>query len=118
MADFDIDKREVLSVLGTPDASRKGCVDEAIMPLLSAINSLAHHYTTSSCAGRFLLIGLTADRKKHNATWLYVSHDTVAGDDLLSALVDLDSSIKEVWFHCESPILHVCSRTLEDATWL
>ncbi len=34
------------------DLSRKGCVDEAIVPLVGHINSREEYFTTSSCAGR------------------------------------------------------------------
>lgn len=38
--------------LGQVDLSRKGSVDEAIVPLVRYINAREEYYTTSSCAGR------------------------------------------------------------------
>ena len=34
------------------DLSRKGSVDEAIMPMVKLLNSTDEYYTTSSCSGR------------------------------------------------------------------
>lgn len=122
---FTTNKRAVIGVLGQEDKSRKGSIDVQIRPLLDHINAFAHHYTTSSCAGRFLVMGLPADRKKEHAVWLYASHDVICATDVIDALAKANAacdasaeSIVEVWFKCEPPILHVCSRTVEDACLL
>jgi len=118
--DFDTAKRTVIESLHDEhrDRSRKGSVDVQILPLVEQLCGLEHHYTTSSCAGRILVYGLAPDRKKHTTAWLLASHDAISLDQVNDALAAVDEHMIEVWLKCESPILHVCSRTMDDALWL
>ncbi|PHJ25432.1 methyltransferase tyw3 [Cystoisospora suis] len=45
-------------VEGPRDRSRKGSVDKEILPLLNQLNALENFYTSSSCSGRVLLLGI------------------------------------------------------------
>jgi len=91
--------------LAKTDKSKKGDIDEKILPLVSKINSSKDYYTTSSCAGRIMVV--KAAEKKNEAEWLFVSHDVVKELKLVSE--------PNAWFKFEPPILHVCCRNLDFA---
>ncbi len=117
--DFTIQKSRHLEKLGSPDNSKIGLPDPQIMPLLDTLNSLPDFYTTSSCAGRIILMDITPERKKHQTVWLHTSHDPLPADISLEKRKGrrrIESC--QVWFKMESPILHVCARTLPAAEHL
>ncbi|MGM5487607.1 MAG: tRNA-wybutosine modification methyltransferase TYW3 [Nanobdellota archaeon] len=101
---FDQAKQQALSKL---DRSKKGEVDEEILPLITTLNKKRNFYTTSSCAGRIVLLELKGE-KKHEAHWQFCSHTSVK---------ELDLHVGEfpVWFRFDPPIIHLCSRGLTDA---
>jgi tRNA wybutosine-synthesizing protein 3 len=110
--DFDIQKKKCLDKLYKPDKSRKGEVDELIIPLIEYLNSLENYYTTSSCSGRIYL--LTQADKKPDVKWLYVSHDVVDEEKIIDVL-KRDIPEDMVWLRQENMILHVACRTIKDA---
>lgn len=112
MQDFDIQKKLCLDKLYKPDRSRKGEVDELIIPLIDHINSLDDYYTTSSCSGRIQV--LTEAEKKPDVKWLYASHDVVDKEDIISILRN-DIPQNRAWLRQENMILHVACRTFSDA---
>ncbi|GIU69547.1 MAG: hypothetical protein KatS3mg002_0783 [Candidatus Woesearchaeota archaeon] len=120
MDNFDKEKRTCLNKLYKPDKSRKGTVDEPIIPLIEYINSLDNYYTTSSCSGRIYL--LTEANKKPDVKWIYVSHDVVDEETLIKSLYDSLNKLKEIkdriWFRQENMILHVACRTIDHANIL
>lgn len=114
MNSFDQQKQSYLDALYKPDKSKKGNVDEHISSLLDTINEHPDYYTTSSCSGRIMLIVDTDSKDKSNAKWLFVSHDKISQEQLRPHLENLPNEV--VWFRLEGMILHVCARTLDDAT--
>jgi tRNA wybutosine-synthesizing protein 3 len=106
---FDSDKKSILSKI---DKSKIGSVDKEILPLIKKINSSDDYYTTSSCAGRIMIISLKSERK-NEAEWLLLTHKKTSFKEVKNSLKKLPKS--EVWFMQEAPILHVATRTLEDA---
>lgn len=110
--DFNIQKKKCLDKLYKPDKSRKGEVDELIVPLIEYLNSLEGYYTTSSCSGRIYL--LTEADKKPDVKWLYVSHEVVRAEKILELLHDKIPN-ERVWLRQENMILHVACRTIENA---
>lgn len=112
MNDFDSEKKEYLNDLYKPDFSKKGNVDKEIAYFIDKINSFPNYYTTSSCAGRIVLIQFPKNsNRKDEAKWLYTTHKKAKFDDL-----PLKSFPKEmIWFRMEAAILHVCCRTIESA---
>ena len=111
---FETEKKKYMEALYKPDKSKKGNVDEEISYLIDHINSLDDYYTTSSCAGRIVLIELPDDGKKNDANWLFTSHALV---DKIS-IENIRFHDKPVWFKQESFILHVCAKTFEKANEL
>ncbi|MFP4524008.1 MAG: tRNA wybutosine-synthesizing 3 family protein [Candidatus Woesearchaeota archaeon] len=108
MDSFDEAKREVLGRLGGPDRSRRGRVDDQAWPFIDTVNSLRDFYTTSSCAGRVNLFREPESGKKHEAGWLFVTHDVASKDDVVGAL--RDPPAETVWLRMEAPIFHVACR--------
>lgn len=94
--------KEKQDFLNKKDKSTKGSWDEEILELLDFINSLDDYYTTSSCAGRIVLI---SGHDKKQSEWLFVSHSLVDVSDIKIK--------KECWFLQESPIVHIRCRNLE-----
>jgi len=90
---------------------REKDADEGVRGLLEAINSHDCMYTTSSCAGRTVLMadlggkGVNYFREK----W----HSQVGVDEVLDCL---DVSDGVLWLRYESPILHVICREIGCAT--
>jgi tRNA wybutosine-synthesizing protein 3 len=110
---FDKAKQDVLERLGGPDRSRQGSVDEDAWPLITAFNALPDYYTTSSCAGRINVFKEPLSGKKHDAEWLFVTHDAASAKDVLAALKDLPS--ETLWLRMECPIFHVACRDQDAA---
>ncbi|MBS3098409.1 hypothetical protein J4209_06465 [Candidatus Woesearchaeota archaeon] len=106
---FDNDKKCFLRKI---DKSKKGSVDKAIKPLVNKINSLKNYYTTSSCAGRVLLL-IRRGKKKHETEWLFAKHGKVSFNELKKALRRLPK--QDVWFKEEASIFHISCRTIDDA---
>ena len=105
---FDNDKKQTLLKL---DKSKKGHIDEQIRSLIDIINKHPDYYSTSSCAGRIMLI--IPFNKKSDAKWLFSSHDTIKYSDLLPYLDKLPKEI--VWLRMEPPIIHIVARNMDSA---
>jgi len=110
---FDTQKKIYMNNLYKPDKSRKGFVDKRIISLIDDINKSKNFFTTSSCSGRINLFTNNHSEKKYNASWLLVSHDPVDAKDMIAASRELPDAL--VILKYEPMIMHVCTRTLEDA---
>ncbi|MEK6899827.1 MAG: hypothetical protein AABX05_01760 [Nanoarchaeota archaeon] len=101
---FENEKKTFLAKL---DKSKKGSIDEKIVPLLNRINQTNDYYSTSSCSGRVYLWKGTG--KKSETQWLRVSHDLISENFF---------EIKEtgvIWLRLEGMILHVACRDIGSA---
>jgi len=110
---FDQEKQLVINKLGKPDKSRKGIVDKEALPLIRAINKLNDYYTTSSCAGRIMVFKEPVNGKKHEAEWLYVTHQEANPQDVFSSLTTIPE--ETLWIRMEPPIFHVACRDQQAA---
>jgi len=106
---FAIDKKNILH---RKDKSRKGGVDSGIKDIVDIINKHPDYYTTSSCAGRIMLIELRG-RDKKGAFWLYSTHGKADYEDIKKALGTPHRF--SVWLRQESMILHIACRSFEHA---
>ncbi|KAM9845092.1 tRNA wybutosine-synthesizing protein 3 homolog [Aulostomus maculatus] len=100
------------------DASKKGSVDEDIVPVVSLLNGCEDYFTTSSCSGRIIVIDGAPDRcgvQKQDCVWLFVSHHTCKPDDLVCAVAGASG---DAVLKFEPFVLHVQCRRLEDAQLL
>ena len=108
MGSFENEKKQALN---KKDKSRKQSVDEKIKKLIKIMNNKNNYYTTSSCAGRILLI--TLGKKKQNTKWIFTSHNKIRFIEISDYLKKLPK--EKVYFRQEAFILHVACRSLDDA---
>lgn len=112
---FQNDKKVFLSKL---DKSKKGGIDSRIKDLINAINRSPDFYTTSSCAGRIVLLRLGKANRKYGAEWLFTSHEKTTFSSMKKALSKARLLKEPVWFIQEGAILHVRCRDMESAAML
>ncbi|XP_004634062.1 tRNA wybutosine-synthesizing protein 3 homolog isoform X2 [Octodon degus] len=77
--------------LSKADLSRKGSVDEDVVDLVRLLNAREQFFTTSSCAGRILLLdgGINGfEVQKQNCCWLLVTHKPCVKEDVHAVAVD------------------------------
>ncbi|KAM4871915.1 tRNA wybutosine-synthesizing protein 3 homolog isoform 3-T3 [Thomomys bottae] len=77
--------------LSRADLSRKGSVDEDVVELVWLLNSRDQFVTTSSCAGRILLLdgGVNGfEVQKQNCCWLLVTHKPCVKNEVHSVAID------------------------------
>ena len=98
---FANEKKTFLAKL---DKSRKGEVDQRIIPLLNAINNLSEYYTTSSCSGRVYIY--KSSGKKNETQWINVSHELIPVDFLTISENGL------LWLRLEGMILHIACKDI------
>ena len=97
-------------------ALAEGKVDEDIIPLLDKINSLENYFTTSSCSGRISVMEMPHFGDKVNSGWLGKWHREVSVGEVFEAIGRHERG--QLWFLVRSPILHVGTRTMDDAVRL
>jgi len=78
-------QKEKSDFLNKKDKSKKGSIDKDIIPLIKLVNSNDDYYTTSSCAGRIVLLEMKS-RKKNECRWIFTKHDRVKFNEINSAL--------------------------------
>ncbi|KAK1339896.1 hypothetical protein QTO34_018456 [Cnephaeus nilssonii] len=101
--------------LSKADLSRKGSVDEDVAELVQLLNGREQFFTTSSCAGRILLLDGNINGfevQKQNCCWLLVTHKPCVKDDVIVALKKANG---DAILKFEPLILHVQCRELQDA---
>ncbi|XP_052586007.1 tRNA wybutosine-synthesizing protein 3 homolog isoform X2 [Peromyscus californicus insignis] len=104
--------------LSKADLSRKGSVDEDAAEVVELLNAREEFFTTSSCAGRILLLDGSTDGsgvQKQHCCWMLVTHKPCGKDDVMAALKGATSNAV---LKFEPFILHVQCRTLQDAQTL
>jgi tRNA wybutosine-synthesizing protein 3 len=107
----DMFEKRKKDILGKEDKSNIGEWDKKIIPLCNKLNSKKNFYTTSSCAGRVILI-IGSERKAPNL-FLYVNHDRINFKEFKKKLESINE--KNVNFKQEPCGLHVACRNLENA---
>jgi tRNA wybutosine-synthesizing protein 3 len=106
-------KNALLSLQNALDTNK---VDIKILPILDLINQLPNYYTSSSCAGRIVVLQLPCLGDKKNAVFLGKWHRTVNIEEIHKAIKT--STYGYIWILSQSPIIHVISKSLEDANSL
>ncbi|MFA5101624.1 MAG: hypothetical protein WC525_00570 [Candidatus Thermoplasmatota archaeon] len=92
-------------------ARRTDQVDEGILPVLNLINHIPGYYTSSSCAGRIVLLQIPQLGDKRNARFLGIWHRTIQTTELQDAASNATTGY--LWFLAQAPILHIGAETLE-----
>jgi len=109
---FDAFSKEKADFLKKIDKSRKGSIDKDIAKLIGIINSKGDYCTTSSCAGRIVLIEI--GKKKNDCEWILAKHSTVKFEEVKKAVSSYKGK-NELWIKQQALILHVACRNLESA---
>jgi len=92
-------------------AVEKGEADEEILDLVRAINKKEEYITSSSCAGRILLLeGTSKGEAKHYKKWHRLPKKTE-----LKKAVEKYKGGKILWLRAEPFILHVFCKNMEAA---
>ena len=95
------------------DKSIKKEIDKEIFRLVEKINKKENYYTTSSCAGRILLM----EGEKKPSKWIYISHQCADALEITRIIKEYAGK-KDIWFRIEPMILHVRCKDLESAQLL
>ncbi len=98
------------------DACVANMVDMSLMPLLDLINNKKEFFTTSSCAGRIMVLELPELGDKLNARVLGKWHHIITEEVLRQALSKASKGM--IWLYAQSPILHLAAASFEDANGL
>lgn len=109
--DFNKKKQEILN---KEDKSNKGSIDNKIQKLCLTINQSPDFVTSSSCAGRILLVKSFEKKNKQPNIWIWVTHDLATKEEVNTALKNYKGK-ESLIFKQESAILHIYCRTLEHA---
>lgn len=86
--------------------------DELILPLLEKINSVEYFCTTSSCAGRIMLLEILSGKK--DAKFYMKWHRRVDFDEFWKAVEEYKGK-KELWLRCDPLILHLFAKDYASA---
>jgi tRNA wybutosine-synthesizing protein 3 len=70
-------------------------------------------YTTSSCAGRVVLLVEPESGRKKDTEWLYVTHGTASLNDVVKSLEK--PPIETVWLRMEPFIVHLAVQDIDKA---
>jgi len=98
------------------EALDKKQLDSKIINLLNKINSFDNFFTTSSCAGRIVVLQLPEIGDKKNAVFLGCWHRQV---DVTEVVAVLDSYTKDqIWLLTQPPIFHIGCKSLSAANEL
>ncbi|MCC7572952.1 MAG: hypothetical protein KO464_06145 [Candidatus Methanofastidiosum sp.] len=92
----------------------EGEVDFRIIDTLNILNSKQSYYTTSSCAGRIILIELGEIGDKRESNFIFKSHERVDYKDIWR-IINEYSGNKMLFLIVNSPIIHVVCRDIESA---
>ena len=84
-------------------------IDDDIKEIINLINSFEDYYTSSSCAGRIVIIELPELGNKREAKFLGKWHREVEFREIKTA-IDL-ANFGMIWLLAQSPILHVNSKS-------
>jgi tRNA wybutosine-synthesizing protein 3 len=102
-------KERALHSLETASADHK--VDDAILPILTIINNTEGFYTSSSCAGRIVLLEIPHIGDKRQAKFLGVWHRPIEPTEIQTAASSATTGL--LWLLAQAPILHIGVRTPE-----
>jgi len=89
-------------------------VDEILIPFLLKVTDISDIFTSSSCAGRIMLLSTDENEDKEVSHFHKRYHRTISFNELKSAL-DEDTKEKDIWFKVEPFIFHFGTKDYEKA---
>ena len=90
-------------------ASIDNKVDEKILPILEILNRIEGVYTSSSCAGRIVLLQIPSLGDKQGAVFLGIWHRPIVSEEITSAATKATQG--SLWLLAQAPILHIGVQT-------
>lgn len=87
--------------------------DAQMVPLCRFVSRTRHFFTSSSCAGRIILLQLPKDENKKGAGFHRKWHRKVKEKELWEGIEEETKG--ELWFKLDPFILHIGSNSLENA---
>jgi tRNA wybutosine-synthesizing protein 3 len=112
---FTNKKKIALHKLETALSENK--VDLEVLELINLINALDNYYTTSSCAGRIVILSKNSFRGKYSASFLFKKHDLVSFNEIDSVLRDLPDFVL-LYLNVEPPTFHIAASSINHAIFL
>jgi tRNA wybutosine-synthesizing protein 3 len=109
-------ERRKADILKKEDKSSIGGIDKRIEKLCSKINKNPNFYTLSSCSGRIVLV--KNQDKKEAGMFSFRSHEKISFEELKKVLSVAGEKKETLIFKQEPPILALCCKTLEDASFM
>lgn len=94
-------------------AIREKKADRQMIPLCKFVSGTKHYFTSSSCAGRIILLQLPEDENKLEAFFHRKWHRRVMGKELWEGI--RAETRGELWFKLDPFILHIGADSLENA---
>lgn len=94
----------------------QGQVDQRALPVLEALNAREEYFTTSSCAGRIVLLEVPSIGNKTGARFLEKWDDAIDTAALQRALARANDG--ELWLMAQPPIFHIAATDIEAAAAL
>ncbi len=101
-------KERALKSLENAYAMQK--VDAGVTQILGLINKIEGYYTSSSCAGRIVLLEIPRIGDKRGANFLGVWHRTITSDELKNAAGKAKKGL--LWLLAQAPILHIGAKSM------
>jgi len=110
---FELQKEKNLKKL--EKALKEGKVDEPLIEVIKKFNEKKFYYTTSSCAGRIILLRDMGNKK--DSEFIMRWHRKVETEEVWKCIKNIESENKEgiVMFKQEPLILHIIAFDLERA---
>ncbi len=111
-----VDKKK-LALKKLQEAIDERKVDFGVLDFINAVNSYEQYYTTSSCAGRFVILTKGSFRGKYSSHFVYKTHTPPI--NLQKVIEALEKPFEGFcYLNLEPPTFHVACKTLEDAVTL
>lgn len=96
------------------DKSDEGHIDKPILQIVKKINGNKDYYTTSSCAGRMVLI--KGKEKKQEGLYLFKTHEKISQTELKKAINNAAKKYNRlIYFKMECCIMHIACSSLQKA---
>lgn len=95
-------------------ALNENVVDIEIIDLINIINKFDEYYTTSSCAGRIVILSKDNFRGKYSAKFLFKTHSPLTSIDAIHDVLKMEFS-GQLHYNVEPPTFHIAAKTLEGA---
>lgn len=100
------------------DKSKQGFIDKEIENLVNTINYTKDYYTTSSCAGRILVIFRPFTKNKSDVVWIFKSHEQSNVEEIFEKINEFLKNNKNlglISFKQEPMIIHIEAKDIQAA---